>query len=232
MIEFERTYWKHNFGIDIFTFVKFSNSKSSYGLLVNVQKDNVMLFSNTLMSPGNFDGLGANIERELRRHKSKYVFQGIMFVIAGLLAAAFPASTAINVELIIGAILFVSGLFQFGLSIKSKMPWWALFSAGLSMGIGLILLVHPLPVLMAFITILAIFMTIEGTLEILLSFQFRPARNWNWMFISGIVTLVLAAALWVGSPLFDVLYVGWVIAINLICYGISLLMLVGAQQHQ
>ena len=70
------------------------------------------------------------------------------------------------------------------------------------------------------------FMTIEGVLELLLSFQFRPVHNWSWMLFSGVVTLVFAMVLWIGFPAFDILYLGWVIAINLVFYGLSLRMLV------
>jgi uncharacterized membrane protein HdeD (DUF308 family) len=106
------------------------------------------------------------------------------------------------------------------------MHGWSLLSSCLSIAIGIIMLWQPMPVLMAFVTLLAIFMTVEGILELSLAFQFRPVRNWSWMLFSGIVTLVFAAILWIGFPVFDVLYLGWVIAINLVLYGLSLLMLV------
>lgn len=185
-----------------------------------------MLVTKTMITTGNLDAMGARIERELRNHKGKYILQGTVFLVTGILAAAFPATTALNVELIVGAILLFTGVFQLILTLKSKMHWWALFSAGLSIVIGAVMLWQPLAVLLAFVTLLAIFMTVEGLLELLLAFQFRPARNWNWMLFSGIVTLVLAIVLWIGFPAFDILYLGWVIAINLIFYGLSLLMLV------
>ena len=184
-----------------------------------------MLFSKAMVTE-DFDSFAERIERELRDHKGKYIFQGIVFVIAGVLAAAFPAVTAITVELIIGVILLLTGGFQLVLTLKSGMHWWSLLSAGLSIGFGALMLWQPLPMLLAFVTLLAIFMTIEGVLELLLAFQFRPIRNWKWMLFSGSVTLLLAVMLWIGFPIFDVLYLGWVIAINLLFYGLSLLMLV------
>jgi len=185
-----------------------------------------MLFTKTMITTGDFDALGARVEQELRDHKGKYIFQGIVFVMAGILAAAFPAATALNVELIIGAILLLVGVFQLILTLKSKMHWWSLLSAGLSIVIGIVMLWKPLPMLLAFVTLLAVFMTIEGVLELLLAFQFRPVRNWSWMLFSGVITLLLAVILWIGFPVFDVLYLGWVVAINLVFYGVSLLMLV------
>jgi uncharacterized membrane protein HdeD (DUF308 family) len=170
--------------------------------------------------------LRARFEENVRTHKSKYIFQGTVFIICGILAAALPAATALSVELMIGVVLAFSGIFQLVLTIKSKMHWWSLLSALLSIAVGTIMIWRPLAGLLAVVTLLAIFMTAEGIFELLLAWQFRPLRNWSWMLFSGIVTLILAIILWIGFPAFDVLYLGWVVAINLILYGVSLMMLV------
>jgi len=88
------------------------------------------------------------------------------------------------------------------------------------------LLAAAFAVLWAIVTLIVLFLAIEGVFELLLALQFRPVRNWGWMFFPGIVALVLAFILWVGFPAFDVLYLGWIIAANLMLYGFSLLMLV------
>jgi uncharacterized membrane protein HdeD (DUF308 family) len=46
------------------------------------------------------------------------------------------------------------------------------------------------------------------------------------MLFAAIITLALAAVLWLGFPTFDILYLGWIIAANLLLYGLSLWMLV------
>ena len=185
-----------------------------------------MLFTNSVMTTGGFETVGAHVAQQLRDHKGKYIFQGTAFIVAGMMAGLFPAATALNAELIIGAILLFIGILQLYLTIKSEIHGWSMLSAGLSIVAGLVMLWQPLAMLLAFITLLALFMTLEGVLELLLAFQFRPVRSWGWMFFSGVVTLVLAMVLWVGYPVFDVLYLGWIIAINLVLYGVSLLMMV------
>jgi len=194
-------------------------------LAANLQKEGDMLFEKAMVTE-DFDAFAERIDQELRDHKGRYIFRGMVFILAGILAAAFPATTVVNVELIVGVVLLLTGIFQLVLTLKSKMHWWSLLSAGLSIVIGGIMLWKPLPVLLAFVTLLAIFMTIEGVLELLLAFQFRPVRNWGWMLFSGVITIILATILWIGFPAFDVLYLGWVIAANLVLYGLSLLMLV------
>jgi len=175
---------------------------------------------------GGLDALRQHFEQKMRAHKGKYILQGTIFIVLGFLAAALPVATALSVELLVGVALLLSGVFQLVLTWQSRMHWWSLLSSLLSIIVGGTMLWKPLTGMLALVTLIAIFMTIEGLFELLLAVQYRPARNWSWMLFSGIVTLVLAIILWLGFPAFDVLYLGWILAINLVLYGISLLMLV------
>jgi len=185
-----------------------------------------MFFNKTILAGGGLASLGERVEQHLRDHKGKYIFQGVMFIIAGVLSAMLSSVTVLHTELLIGVVLLVTGIFQLVLTLKSKMHWWSLLSAGLSIIVGLFIVWKPFPVLISIVTLLAVFMTAEGLFELFLAFRFRPLRSWSWMIFSSIVTLTMAVVLWVGYPTFDILYLGWIVAINLILYGLSLLMLV------
>lgn len=185
-----------------------------------------MLFSRTQIAVVDIGALRARFEQELRTHKGKYILQGTLFIILGVLAAMLPGATALSAELLIGVVILLSGIFQLVLALKSKMHWWSILSAILSITVGTVMIWKPFAGLLAIVTLVAIFMTIEGIFELLLAWQFRPLRYWGWMLFSGFITLLLAIMLWVGYPAFDVLYLGWVIAINLILYGLSLMLLV------
>ena len=182
--------------------------------------------TDTISPHGTAGSFSERIEQHLRDHRGKYILQGILFVMTGIISASLSGTTALHTELLIGIALLVTGLFQLALTLKSKMHWWSLLSALLSVVIGTLILWKPFPVLVSVVTLLAVFMLLEGLLELLLAFRFRPARSWGWMIFSGTVTLILAAVLWIGYPAFDVLYLGWIVAINFILYGLSLLMLV------
>jgi len=183
-----------------------------------------MLFTETVMI--NTDTLRARIEQEMREHKNKYIFQGILFIALGILAAILPVATALSVDLLIGIVLIMSGVFQMVLALKAKMHWWSIFSALLSITVGTMMLWKPSAGLLAIVTLIAIFMTLEGLFELLLAWQFRFVRSWRWMLFAAIITLVLAAILWIGFPTLDIVYLALVIAINLCLYGLSLIMMV------
>ena len=58
------------------------------------------------------DELRINIENAIARHRYWYVFQGIVFVVAGLLAVILPNVTAIGFSILIAILLIVSGIVQ------------------------------------------------------------------------------------------------------------------------
>lgn len=179
----------------------------------------------TSIQTSGFADLSTRLEQDVRNHKGKYIFQGIVFVIGGILAAALPSITALNVGLLAGAILLATGIAQLVFTAKSGRHRGSLLSSLLSIIVGILMLWQPLGVLIAIVTLLALFMTLEGLIEIFIALEWRPFRSWGWMLFSGIVTLILAALLWIGYPTLGIVYVGWLIAINLLLYGISLLML-------
>ena len=185
-----------------------------------------MLFAKTTLTTMDIESVGALIEEQLREHRNKYIFLGILFIVCGILSAAVPSITALNVALFIGVVLLATGALQLIVTLKAKTHWWSLLSAVLSLTCGLFVLWKPLAVLLALVTLMAIFLTVEGIFEILLAYQFRMIRNWGWMFVSGLVTLALAVILWMGYPTIGIFYLGWVIAVNFVLYGVSLLMLV------
>jgi uncharacterized membrane protein HdeD (DUF308 family) len=167
------------------------------------------------------------IEEDIRQHRAWYVFQGIVFLIFGLFAAVVPFFMAVSATLFIGALLLITGGFQFVASVRSRMHWWSFLSALLSIMVGGWMIWSPVAGTMALVMAVALFLAVEGLLEILLAFEFRPARNWGWMLASGIASLALFALLCIGFPVLGFLYLGLIIAFNFIFYGVSLLMLVG-----
>lgn len=172
--------------------------------------------------------LKEKIEQNIRDHRGWFILQGFLFIILGFLAAILPGLTAISAAILVGALLLVTGVLQLVASIRAKMHWWSFLSALLSLLMGGWMLWMPLTGALSLVVLAAIFLAAEGLFEILLALKFRPARNWGWMMVSGIASLMLFVVLWMGFPTLSLMYLGLIIAINFIFYGVSLLMLVGS----
>lgn len=166
-----------------------------------------------------------HIEMTLAQHRGWYIFQGIIFVLIGLMAMILPTATAVGFELLLGALLLASGIIQAIASLRSKTHWWALASSLTSLVIGGLMVFYPVAGTLAIATLLAIFLVIEGVIELLLAFQFRSLRNWRWLMFSGAVSLLLGFLLFAGWPATTLAFLGIVIGINLLFYGVALLAL-------
>src|SRR5271170_4576809 len=94
------------------------------------------LLGRSAVSGGDLSTFVGVLSERVRTHKSWYIFQGIIFIIFGLLAAILPAATAIGVDILVGAVLLMSGIFQLVASLKVKMHWWSILSSILSIIIG------------------------------------------------------------------------------------------------
>lgn len=172
-----------------------------------------------------FSGWREQVEQAIARHRGWYVFQGIIFVLAGFAAVILPGLTALGFELVIGTLLILSGLVQGYASLRSETHWWSLISSIASLVVGGLMLFHPVVGTIALATVIAAFLAVEGIAEILLAFQFRPTRGWGWLLFSGGISLLLSMLLFAGWPAATVWFLGIVIGINLLLYGVSLLAL-------
>lgn len=177
----------------------------------------------SLITPQNVGEMREVIEGKITRYRGWYIVQALIFIMAGILAIVLPAATAVGFEFLIGALFLISGTVQIFASFRSKVHWWSLLSGLLSVVAGGIMLANPAMGTLALATVLAVFLTVEGVFELLLAFQFRPARNWIWLLTSGLVSLVLALLLFAGWPETTIVYLGIIIGVNFLLYGVSLL---------
>lgn len=167
--------------------------------------------------------VSVEITQRISEHKGWYIFQGIVFVIAGILAIILPSVTAIGFGILIGVLLLVSGFIQAIASLSSKSHWWTLVSALLSLVVGTLMVFNPVAGTVALATILAIFLVLEGITELFLAFQFKPVKNWGWLLLSGLISLLLAFIVFAGWPGASLVVLGIIIGINLLLYGMALL---------
>jgi uncharacterized membrane protein HdeD (DUF308 family) len=91
--------------------------------------------------------------------------------------------------------------------------------------IGIYVLLNPLFGLVSMALAIAIYLLAEGILELVLSFQLRPAPGSGWLGIDGIVTLILAVMIWRLWPSGAELVIATILGVSMIFSGFSRLML-------
>src|ERR1700759_488518 len=150
-------------------------------------------------SPIDPNQVRAAIAGTLREHSTFFLVEGIILLVLGALAILLPPFATIAVTIVIGWIFLFSGLIGWITTLGARgVPgfWWSLISAVLATAAGLILLLQPATGAISLTALLIVFFIIEGFATIAYAFEHRGelAGRWEWMLVSGIVDLVLAAS--------------------------------------
>ncbi len=173
-----------------------------------------------------------NIRRQvlatIHAHWKLFLFQGVLMMVLGFFAVALPNVTTLAVEIMVGWLFIIGGAFRTVSILRShKLPgfWWSLLMGVLAIVLGLILLFRPLEGVLTLTIILVAFFIVGGVAAVLIALEFRRhLRNWGWTLFSGIVDLILAYVILWGWPSTAAWVIGLLVGINMLFYGLSLIM--------
>jgi len=162
--------------------------------------------------------------KAVRRGSLLYLAQGVLLVIAGVLALVYPLLTNVALAVFLGWMLLLSGIVQAVTLIGgSKTPdfWLQLISATLSVVVGFLFLRNPAVAVGTLVMLMSVFFMIEGISKTVFSLTIRPFPNWGWVLASGILGILIAAWL-LANPGMSLLVLGILIGVQLISEGIAI----------
>jgi uncharacterized membrane protein HdeD (DUF308 family) len=162
--------------------------------------------------------------KTVRRGSLLYLMQGILLVIAGVLALVYPLITNVALVVFLGWMLLLSGIVQAVTLIGGgKTPdfWLQLISAALSVVVGFLFLRDPAVGVGTLVMLMSVFFMIEGISKTVFSLTIRPFPNWGWVLASGILGILIAVWL-LANPGMSLLLLGILIGIQLISEGIAI----------
>ena len=174
------------------------------------------------------DGIRRQMAATIHAHWKLVLAQGILLMVFGLLAVATPNIATLAVEIFVGWLFFIAGIFR-AVSVwhARQMPGfgWSMLSGLLAVLLGLILIARPLAGVLTLTMVLIAFFILEGITAIVVAVQHREhLRSWGWVLFSGIVDLLLAYLIWAGWPNSTDWAIGLLVGINMVFLGLSLLM--------
>lgn len=161
----------------------------------------------------------------ISRHRGILMFEGILFAILGLIAIALPQFFTFAIEMLIGWLFVIAGLFLFFrlFQAKDQSFWPTLISAILNIIIGVLLLVYPIAGILTLTLFLIAYFFIDGITKSFLSFRLKPLTNWGWLLVSGLLSIALGALLIGGWPNTAAWAIGLLVGINMLFTGFSLI---------
>ncbi len=126
---------------------------------------------------------------------------GALAIVFGLLAAAWPLSTALALVMLWGAYALVDGVAAFFAVPKAQgaARWWLILSGVVGVLAGLVALFQPLSSAVALAWVLGIWLVVRGVLEIAAAFGHDDPRP-KWLLVVGGALWIIAGILFVANP--------------------------------
>lgn len=152
-------------------------------------------------------------------------FEGVILVILGIFAIFQPFLMTLSVEFFLGVLLIAAGLAQIirGVANRSGL---ALIGGILALVAGGGLLAYPVSGVLTLTFLMIFFLTLDGIVKIVNSLQFRSlAKGWEWLLLSGVLSLILAGLIYSGWPTTAGWVIGLYVGIYLLFLGMSLVVL-------
>jgi uncharacterized membrane protein HdeD (DUF308 family) len=172
--------------------------------------------------------MGRRVAVAVHAHWKLFAVQGVLMMILGLLAVALPMVSTLAVEILVGWLFLVGGLFRGMAVLRSRHTpgfWWSLATSLLAILLGLLLLLSPLEGILTLTVALLVYFIVAGVASIFVAIEFRRhMRHWGWTLLSGLVDLLLAYLITQGWPGSATWAVGLLVGVNLFFFGLSLLM--------
>ncbi len=156
--------------------------------------------------------------------------EAVLLIVLGAVALILPLFAGLFVGAILGVVLLISGLvglvsaFSGGAHVHRG---WSVLSAVIALLVGLLILFNPPTGVVSLTLLLGVYLLLDGVSLVGLAFdqRRRGSSRWGLLLASGIVDLVLAAAIVFLSSFGSAIVVGIIVGVDLIAAGIALLAL-------
>ena len=162
---------------------------------------------------------------------------GIVLILAGLAAIAFPLLGTIAVKIMLGWLFLIGGVVMIVHAFQS--PGWGGFLWEVLVGLlyvvaGAYLAFFPLTGLLTLAILLAMLFIAEGVFEVIQAFRVRPHEGWGFLLLSGIAALAVGVLITLSLPSSAEWALGLLAGINLLFSGWSyvFLALAGRRAHE
>ena len=153
---------------------------------------------------------------------------GILMFVCGILAISLPLASSIGIVILLAWLILFAGISHLIFAFHSHSVGGFLWQVLLALIYGaaaIYMLMNPLLGVLSLTLLLAVFLLVEGILELALYFRIRQVRHGGWVLFDGIVTLILGILIWAHWPSSAVWVIGTLVGISLIFSGISRFML-------
>lgn len=159
---------------------------------------------------------------ELAQASKSVKIWGWIVLIVGILAVVSPLVAGKTVAVMVAILLVIAGVSHLIHAFQGGGFWTGMFGAVAAIA-GLVMLGRPLLGLASLTMVLIAYFLAMGIAEVIAAFQVRPAQGWGFLLFNGIISIVLALAIWNQWPLSGAWAIGVLVGIQLIFSGLTMI---------
>ena len=168
------------------------------------------------------------VQAAISENRTWFITLGILLIILGVAAIAFPLLTTIAAKIALGWLFLIGGVVQIAHAFSTRQ--WSEFFFDLLVGLlyliaGGWLALFPLTGIVTLTVLLAALFIAQGVLEGLMAFRMRPAAGWLWMLIAAIAAFAVGVLIIAHLPSSATWAIGLLVGIKLIMSGWAYLFL-------
>ncbi len=165
----------------------------------------------------------------LAKHWWMFVLRGIVAMLFGIAAFAWPGLTLATLIILFGAYAFVDGVFLTISAVSGwsqiEDPWLILLEGLIGIGIGVVTFHSPAITGLGLLIYIAAWSLATGVLEIAGAMRLRKELAGEfWLLLSGIISILFAIVL-MWFPMAGALGLVWIIGAYAIGFGVMLILL-------
>jgi uncharacterized membrane protein HdeD (DUF308 family) len=165
-----------------------------------------------------------SIATALGRNWRLLLIRGMLAVIFGIMAFAWPALTLVTLVLLYGAYAFIDGLTAIWVGVSSR-AWGVLLFGILGVIVGIYTFFYPGVTAIALLYLIAAWALVRGIFEIVTAIQLRKEINYEWsLVISGLISIIFGVVL-VANPGGGALAMVLVIGAFALAFGVMMIVL-------
>lgn len=178
----------------------------------------------TMFDRGTYQGYDT---AAMRRNWIWLLILGIALMVLGTIALVTAVPFTVASVLLFGVLLVTGGLLHAFQAFGARD--WTGVAVHLVLGllylvVGGVLMANPIGGAVSLTLVLGIFLLAAGIFRAVLALQMRPARNWGWLLLSGVIALVLGLVILAGWPGTGLWVIGLFVGIEFLVSGWGLVM--------
>ena len=157
----------------------------------------------------------------LAQHWWVLILRGIVGILFGILAFAYPRNTATAFVILLGAYMLVDGVTALGMAFRlDRGSGWLALSGMAGIAAGFLTLFYPIVTVYALLYIIAAWAIMTGIFEIVAAIEFRRALSDMWLLgLAGALSIALGFLL-AAAPDTSLISLVWLLGGYALVFGV------------